>query len=164
MRRLLSALVVGFAVSSVLIGCSVLPQLACPAIGWVNMASVTLEGAVQKVDTVQLCVDGACSITADQLQRLDEPLTIATELPDAQGPAPTSAPTTVPPIASRIDDHTWTFQVGMSAPKAVIVRARSADGTVLAEREVTLKWTRVGGTEQCGGPSEAGPVILSIPT
>ena len=146
-----------------LIGCSMLPQIACPAIGWVNMASVTLEGAVQKVHTVQLCVAGVCSVTADEMQRLDEPLTIATELPDAQGPAPTSAPTTVPPIASRIDDHTWTFQVGMSAPKAVIVRARSADGTVLAEREVTLEWTRVGGTEQCGGPGEAGPVILSIP-
>lgn len=146
-----------------LIGCSMLPQLACPAIGWVNTATVTLQGAVEKVHTVQLCIDGTCSITTDEIQRQDEPPQLATATPDAQGPAPTSVPTTVPPIGSRIDDHTWTFQLGMSAPKAVTVRASSVYGTALAERDVTLEWTRVGGTEQCGGPAEAAPVILSIP-
>jgi hypothetical protein len=50
----------------------------------------------------------------------------------------------------------------MSAPKAVTVRASSADGTVLAERKVTLEWTRVGGTEQCGGPMEAPVVRLRV--
>jgi hypothetical protein len=163
MRRLLSALVTVFALNSVLLGCSMLPQLACPAIGWVNMATVTLKGTVQKVHTVQLCIEDTCSVTADEMLRQDEPLQLATAIPDAQSAVPTSAPTTVPPIGLRVDDHTWTFQVGMSAPKAVTVRASSADGTVLAERKVTLEWTRVGGTEQCGGPGEAGPVILSSP-
>ncbi|WP_349899189.1 hypothetical protein [Parafrigoribacterium soli] len=139
-----------------------LPQ-ACTAIGWINTATVTLKGAVQKVHTVQLCIDETCSVAAGELQQQDEPLQRATAIPDAQGPAPTSAPIAIPPIEVRVDDHNWTFQVGMSAPKTMTVRANSADGTVLAEREVSRRWTRVGGTEQCGGPAEAAPVTLSIP-
>ncbi|SEO18668.1 hypothetical protein SAMN05216281_1563, partial [Cryobacterium luteum] len=32
----------------------------------------------------------------------------------------------------------------------------------LAERDVTLNWVRVGGTEQCGGPAETDPITLTI--
>jgi hypothetical protein len=36
-------------------------------------------------------------------------------------------------------------------------------GEVLAQRDVDLMWTRVGGTEQCGGPATTGPITLSLP-
>jgi hypothetical protein len=164
MRKLLTALVAVLAAGAMLAGCSTTPQFACTAIGWTNKATVTLDGAVQKVHIVELCVDGACSVTASEMQRQDVPLQLATAIPqDAQGPTPTSAPAVTPPIGSRLDDHHWTFSMGMSSPKRVTVRANSAGGTVLAEREVTLRWTRVGGTERCGGPAEAAPIILSIP-
>ncbi|MEO5993200.1 MAG: hypothetical protein ABIP92_06600 [Arthrobacter sp.] len=38
----------------------------------------------------------------------------------------------------------------------------AAGGGVLARREVQLDWTRVGGSEACGGPATAGPVRLTI--
>lgn len=44
------------------------------------------------------------------------------------------------------------------------LRAVSAEGEVLAKRDFALEWRRVGGTEECGGPQEAGPVSLDIPS
>ncbi|WP_156642181.1 hypothetical protein [Arthrobacter sp. B6] len=49
------------------------------------------------------------------------------------------------------------------SPSEVTVRALAADGTVLAEPEHDLVWTRVGGTEQCGGPVTTAPIQLSVP-
>jgi hypothetical protein len=51
----------------------------------------------------------------------------------------------------------------MSAPKKATVKALDARGEVLAQRDVDLTWTRVGGSEQCGGPSTAGPITLPLP-
>ena len=50
----------------------------------------------------------------------------------------------------------------MRSPETVTITAYSADGSVLARREVDLGWTRVGGSEACGGPATAGPVRLNI--
>jgi hypothetical protein len=161
MRRLLTGLVTVLALGSTLVGCSLVPQFACPAIGWINAATVVLTGQVQKVHTVELCVEGTCSVMADQPQQLDEPLALATAIPQATA-LPTVHPVT-PPFATKKDSHTWTFTLEMGAPKAVTVRALSADGTTLAEREVKLSWKRVGGSEQCGGPVQTPPIVLSIP-
>lgn len=66
----------------------------------------------------------------------------------------------LPYFASKINDHSW------RSPSAcrphVTLRAFSASGTVLADEDVTLNWIRVGGSERCGGPEEAGPVTLVI--
>lgn len=37
-----------------------------------------------------------------------------------------------------------------------------AGGEPLAEEDYTLEWTRVGGSERCGGPMMADPVLLDI--
>lgn len=50
----------------------------------------------------------------------------------------------------------------MQSPKTVTIRAYSADGSVLAQRDVQPRWARVGGSEACGGPETAGPVRLFI--
>ena len=161
MRRLLTSLITLLALGSMLGGCSLAPQFACPAIGWINTATVVLEGPVQKAQTVELCVEGICSVMADQPQQLDEPLEVATAIPQETA-LPAAQPVT-PPFASKVDDHTWTFDLMMGAPKVVTVRALSADDTTLAEREVKLSWKRVGGSEQCGGPVQTPPIVLSIP-
>jgi hypothetical protein len=145
----------------VLAGCSMLPQLACPAIGWLTTVTVALEGSVQDVETVELCVERTCSVMADQSQQVDKPLVVVTAIPQ-ETKAPTAQPAT-PPFATKMDDHTWTFNLMMGAPKEVTVRALTADGTVVAERAVSLSWKRVGGTERCGGPVETAPLLLSIP-
>lgn len=161
MRRLLTGLVTVLALGSMLGGCSLAPQFACTAIGWINTATVTLEGSVEHVHTVELCVEDICSVMADQPQALDEPLELATAIP--QQTAATTAQPASPPLASKVDDHTWTFNLMMGAPEVVTVWALSADGTTLAEREVKLSWKRVGGSERCGGPLQTPPIILSIP-
>src|SRR6185312_7701265 len=164
MRRLVSGLVVALTLSVMVAGCSVIPPLACPAIGWSHTVTVVLDGAVEKVHTVELCIEDNCSITTDQLQdRTDEPLQIATAMPPD---TPTSASPSnlgAPPIGARLDDHAWTFSLMMNAPTTVTVRALSVDDASIASTEVTLHWKRVGGSEQCGGPGEAAPVALSIP-
>ena len=164
MRRLLIGLSGALGLSAIVAGCSLMPPVACPAIGWINAVSVTLQGPVQKVHTVELCLDGTCSITAGEQDGSDGQLRLATAIPrDAETPVPASVAPMIPPIGSRVDDRSWSFSLGMQAPKEVTVRALAADGATIAQREATLSWKRVGGTEQCGGPVATPPIILVIP-
>lgn len=167
MRRLLIGLVAALTLSSVVSGCSPLvPHLACPAIGWINTVTVILEGPVQNVSVVEFCAEGVCSTPSPGETQPDEPLRPATANPQDATSYPTTAPTaTVFPYgATKVDDRSWKFSLDMTSPKDATVRALTADGEVLAERDVTLTWTRVGGSERCGGPSEAAPILLSIPS
>jgi hypothetical protein len=58
--------------------------------------------------------------------------------------------------------HTWVFTVGSGDSASVTLRALAANGTVLAELDHDLLWTRVGGSEQCGGPVTTPPINLSV--
>lgn len=96
----------------------------------------------------------------------DPPLVVITQMPSAVPAAGTTAapsPTSVPFLASHDGGRTWSVPLMLGNPATVTLRALSATGSVLAEREATLEWRRVGGTEQCGGPHEAGPIRLEIP-
>lgn len=143
----------------------------CPAIAWSNSATVVLEGPVDAVAKVQFCPDGVCSITP-------QPTTAPkSTMPPSDGALPGQAATAVPAIpgtsvsgtlyspyvGKKVDDRTWQFSTPMNAPKSATVKALSAGGDVIAERDVELTWTRVGGSEQCGGPSTTGPITLSLP-
>jgi hypothetical protein len=149
-------------------GCADSVPRACPAIAWSNSLTVTLDGAVEKVSQVELCADDACSVRVDGPASF--PVTSvspgavpapATTLPLTAAPA-TSAPAYSPFTVSRTDDRTWTVSLMMQSPKTATVTAYAADGSVLARRDVELGWTRVGGSEACGGPGTAGPVRLVI--
>lgn len=140
----------------------------CPAIGWSNSATVVLEGPVDAVAKVQFCPDGVCAITPQPSTAPKS--TIAPSDGPIPGQAATAAPVT--PVGGtlysvysgkKVDDRTWQFNTPMNAPKSATVRVLNAEGEVLAERDVELTWTRVGGSEQCGGPSTAGPITLSVP-
>ncbi|MEW9872559.1 hypothetical protein [Arthrobacter sp. HS15c] len=63
----------------------------------------------------------------------------------------------------RYDRDTWVFNVAFGDPAKVTVKALATDGTVLAEEEHDLVWTRVGGTAHCGGPVTTPPIQLSVP-
>jgi hypothetical protein len=155
-KRKLEGLAIALLLATGMAGCST-PN-ACPALAWMNSLTVTLDGSVEAVRLVELCADDVCSI------RSDTPATFpVTSVSPGAIPAPArSAPPFSPYSASKVDDRTWTFSLLMRAPERVTVRALSADGTVLAERVIALGWTRVGGSEQCGGPATAGPIILVI--
>jgi len=141
----------------------------CPAIAWSNSLTVSLDGAVESVGVVEFCVENTCSVPAPRPAPSASRITGATPDADAvpsrspQVAAPSiSARTPSPFIASKADDRTWRFQLMMRTPERAFIRARSAEGQVLVEREVPLQWTRVGGSGQCGGPSTAAPVTLTV--
>ncbi|QHK21593.1 hypothetical protein GU243_19960 [Pseudarthrobacter psychrotolerans] len=141
-------------------GCST----ACPAIGWVNSVTVELAGDLSRVDSVQLCADGACSELRPEPGTAAPRIVVTTPL-DASAPfTPEAQPTMAPFYASRVDADTWRFTVvNMSSPDHVTAKALSATGEVLAVKEADLDWNRVGGSAQCGGPGEASPVELTVP-
>lgn len=146
-------------------GCST----ACPAIGWVNSVTVELAGDLSRVDSVQLCADGACSELRPEPGTAAPRIVVTTPLdasvpftPEAQL-SPEAQPTMAPFYAEKIDADTWRFTVNMSSPDHVTAKALSATGEVLAVKEADLDWKRVGSSAQCGGPSEASPVELTVP-
>lgn len=136
---------------------------ACPAIGWVNSVTVELSGDVSRVDSVQLCADGRCS------ELSPEPGTAAPRVVETMPPGPTApvtkpaTPVMAPFYAARVDAGTWSFTVNMSSPNHVTARALSVAGEVLVEKDADLEWKRVGGSAQCGGPSETPPIQLTVP-
>ena len=161
-------------------GCSGSAPNVCPALAWFNSVTVSLDGNAEKVQLLELCADDVCSVRSDGPVRVPEtsvspgavPAPVST-LPVTVVPAPSasgavttlpspSGPAYSPFTASRIDEHTWRVSLLMRSPKTVTLTAYSADGTVLARRGLELGWTRVGGSEACGGPGTAGPVRLVI--
>jgi len=102
---------------------------ACPAIGYSSVLEVTLDGNTSEVAVLQVR-DG------DQWQP----------------PYPPDA--AVPAIPTTHDGDTWTFQL-FSASDSIMLRVLDDDGDVLEQTEVDVRWVRVGGTAECGGPTEA---------
>lgn len=51
------------------------------------------------------------------------------------------------------------LHLGMTTPGSVDVALLDAAGSVLRETETEPDWRRVGGSEECGGPSEATVVV-----
>jgi len=154
-------------------GCSGSVPIACPAIAWFNSLTVSLDGAVEQVSLVEFCAESVCSVRADGPVRVPEtsisPGAVpapATTLAVTPGPAPSGTSPAMPPnspfTVARVDDRTWQVSLMMRSPGTVTVTAYAADGSVLARRDVELRWTRVGGSEACGGPGTAGPVRLFI--
>jgi hypothetical protein len=136
---------------------------ACPAIGWINSVTVELAGDVSRVATVQLCVAGGCSELSPEpgtaAPRIVETMPLGPTAPVTYGAAPSMAPF----YAEQIDARTWRFTVNMSSPDRVTAKALTAGGEVLIAKETDLEWKRVGGSAQCGGPSDVPPIKLTVP-
>ncbi len=161
MRKLLVPLVAVLAAS--LAGCA--PE-ACPAIGWSSSLTVELTGDTSPVHLVELCSEGTCSGPVQRAPDTGAKNFLPVPSTGAVSRGPVSEGTELeepsPYSASRVDDNTWHMGFMMQTPTAVTVRALTAGGKVLAEENFTLEWTRVGGSEQCGGPMKADPVVLEL--
>jgi len=150
---LLTVLTVGLAPAT---GCTV---GACPAIGYVRTLTVNVEGNIAAVSDVKVCNETQCSEPEPSAASPGPLKTVVTEL----SPEPQPTLTYAPFYSHREDQDTWVFTVGYGDPAKVTVRALASNGTLLAEREQELIWTRVGGTEQCGGPVTTPPILVSVP-
>jgi hypothetical protein len=135
----------------------------CPAIGWPSSIEINLSGSTDVVDKVRLCVDEACTM---EPPATDEPLVVIESLDPRDFSTFTPSPEVIPSefgsYADQIDQNTWSIPMVTGDGKDVRVQALSADGAVLAEIATDLEFVRVGGTEQCGGPTRA-EVELEIP-
>jgi hypothetical protein len=142
-------------------GCSVV----CPASGYASIITVTVEGNATAVDEVQLCSDQGCSQRLPDYGPAVPMKSVQAGVPGSNTPTP-FIPATPPPafLGTRTDASTWAFSISQAGlPEHVMVRALALDRTVLAEQQNDLKWTRVGGSEQCGGPVTTPPIPLRVP-
>lgn len=112
---------------------------ACPAVGWINHVTVNVYGDSASVTSLAICDGETC----------------------ARGPGDTAADMADLWYYVDRDGSTWSFDLGMSTPESVTVRAFGADDALLNESTVAPEWVRVGGSEQCGGPHE-GTIDLTI--
>jgi hypothetical protein len=150
---LLAAVTVGVVPTT---GCSI---NACPAIGYVRTLTVNIEGNLAAVSDVSVCNESGCSQPEPTAGTPLPMKTVVTEF----SPEPQPTVTYAPFYSRREDQDTWAFTVSFGDPARVTVRALAADGTALAQQEHDLVWTRVGGSEQCGGPVTTPPIQLSVP-
>ncbi|MCK9795943.1 hypothetical protein M1843_19530 [Isoptericola sp. 4D.3] len=102
----------------------------CTTIGYSSALQVTLTGESSDVAHVQVR-DGE----------------------EWQPPPNPGQDTTVPAIPASRDGDTWTFTL-FYPDGPVALRALDNSGEVLAQTEKAVDWVRVGGTEECGGPTE----------
>ncbi len=60
-------------------------------------------------------------------------------------------------------DGPWMLAVGALPPKTLSFRVYDQNGKVLATQTTALNWTRVSGTERCGGRMANIKVVLNMP-
>ncbi|MDT0168896.1 hypothetical protein [Pseudarthrobacter sp. BRE9] len=143
------------------VGCS----FVCPASGYASIITVNVEGNAAAVDEVQMCSDQGCSQRLPDYAPAIPMKTVQPGVPGSDTPTP-FIPATPPAafLGTRTDIDTWAFSISQAdLPEHVTVRALGADKAVLAEQRNDLVWTRVGGSEQCGGPVTTPPIILRVP-
>jgi hypothetical protein len=109
------------------------PDVVCPAIGWGSAVRVELTGdwSAQPVGVVEL----ECSTPCERLTVLDEVTGEPVQLHEA------------------VDPLSW--PVFGERPGSAVATVLAPDGSELARVESQLEFERVGGTEECGGPTEA---------
>lgn len=112
-------------------GCNAGPSTACPAIGWGSRLVVELGDGWPGAGAVRLECPSWCGLAVDPVD----------DGPDA--------------VTVQLTGSTAYVPFMMAAPEDVIVTVLAADGTVLSTAEVELDWVRVGGSAECGGPTEA---------
>ena len=67
-----------------------------------------------------------------------------------------------PFVATRTAVNSWSFTVRGRLPGEVETRVLAQDGTLLAQQQYPLEWTRVGGSDECGGPMTTQPITLQL--
>ena len=159
-RRTLTALACVI-LASTLVGCTGEWDRVCTAIGYIDSLSVELTGDASQVVEVRLCdVDGECSHLAGGTQPVE-----ASPSPRDNGVSPTASPAQIVDELSLYtasgSDNSWSFRI-FNKPESGTITAYYADGSVAAEATADFEWKQVGGTTECGGPAEAGPIVIAL--
>jgi len=172
----------GLLAVAVLSGCSFETFTACPAVGYGSTLHVHVAGDGTDIGEVRVCdPEGACSAPSPRIRPVEtaeppiEPATPSTTTagpglpatdPGLGIPQPDGFPDAVEveaPLAyAQGGGNRWWFDFVLGGPPRVTVTALAFDGSVLAEIASDLVWQRVGGTAECGGPMQAGPIILEV--
>lgn len=131
---------------ALVIGAIVLDRDAasCPPASWHNNVHVTLggdHGITASAAAITACAGQKCT-----------PLTPTFARSSASSTNLLAAHT----------DNTWVFDVGKTPPTLLTFRVYDASGKVLAQQSNSLNWTRVGGSEICGGPMAQLNVMLPL--
>lgn len=149
------------------IGCSmqVVPT-ACPAIGHSTVIPIEVIGTrAGAVAAVQICSDDGCS-SGVPVQPPQEPV----EQQPPKPPGSLGTPVTHQPEpvslfsssrASRVSEESWEIETDMVQPAEVTVQALDSFGEVLVRTEAALEWTRISGSEECGGDARSSTVRLN---
>ncbi|GAA2143643.1 MULTISPECIES: hypothetical protein [Arthrobacter] len=132
-------------------------DVVCPAVGWVSTITVRLEGDITAVNDVQLCTPEGCSVREAAPAQAASPKTAGPSLPGDASPSP------APFVASKTALNSWLFTVSGPLPHEVTTRVLAKDGTVLAQQQSPVEWTRTGGSEECGGPVTTPPITVQLP-
>lgn len=149
--RVLIIAVFAAALTAILGGCST--NRACPAIGYINTATFDVRGSDPAA--LRLCIEDVCAASND-LAPSDLPLTLATPSDLAATAASSSPPSPLAPFTVRkTDAATFAYSSYSTKARSLEVAALDASGIVIGTTTAKLNWKRVGGTEQCGGPSVA---------
>ena len=107
--------------------------VACPAIGWGSEVRVELTGdwPARTVGVVEL----VCSTPCERLTVRDE--------------------VTGEPVRLEATPDPLSWPVFGALPRSAVATVRATDGTALARAAAALRFERVGGSEECGGPMRA---------
>ncbi|WP_308798026.1 hypothetical protein [Agromyces silvae] len=123
-----------------LAGCVAFPPTVCPAVGYVSGVGVVVEGvAAGSGLDLELCTEAGCVSTAT-----DAPLS-------ADGP--------MIAIAGGGEGR-WYATFHGDTPETMTAEVFDEAGASLGEARAELVWHRIGGSEQCGGPQEAEPIVV----
>jgi hypothetical protein len=115
--------------------CSAGATTVCPAIGWSNTLTVGLADDWPDVPGGSVTVECSSRCTVPGAAGDQDRLSI--------------------PLAGR----STLVPFDMTSPRSAVLIVLDADGRELAEVDADLDWRRVGGSEDCGGPSVASVVV-----
>jgi hypothetical protein len=150
-------------------GCSVAPMAqACPAIAHSTVIPVKITGPhASSVAAVQICSnDNDCS-SGIPVQAPQQPSAAPFPPPVPPSSAAPTGSKEVPPgpftyfSTSHISHGDWQIETGMVQPAAVTAQALNPQCVVLARAEASLEWTRISGSEGCGGNQRSTPILLT---
>lgn len=138
---LLAALCMAFIIGAIVLNKN---SASCPPTSWHNRVNVTLGGDQPRMAA-------AAAITACSGSKC-VPL------------SPTFARSSANfnNLLATHEQGGWFFNVGQLPPTALTFRVYDSKGNVLAQQSNSLNWTRVGGSEICGGPMGQMNVLLSV--
>lgn len=166
--RKLSAVLAASVVLTAVIGCStpVIPR-DCPAIGHSTVIPIEVGGPrADDVVAVQICSDEDGCSTGVPVQAPHEPMRDPSPKPPS--PMAMSATSQSEPAASlfasfrttRSSEKNWKIETDMVQPATATFQALGSSGEVLVRTEAALEWTRISGSEECGGNARSTTVSL----